>query len=159
LIDNWRWWLLVVLSSSILLFGCEDSNFYISQDQTLSYASFLFNCTTVSDVNVSDSWGVCGSKENVLTSLLDVDNWSVTCCGLNPAYCYEDVDADFVGVCDPVTNWTLVAGQCCDFTSGFCYVLSDVTVGCRLNYTLVVASVFQNDSLWDGWCCRSGGLL
>lgn len=154
--------------------GCEEGRtniIEINEEAKISYINFLSNCTTVYSVNVSESWGVCGSKYNVLTTWLSADNWSVTCCEFTSS-CYNDIKADFSDTCDYNISQTSSfswryenggwVGVCCDFVTGLCYdqpnvdILSNAT--CSYNYTQVTASIFQNDSLWNAWCCVSGGV-
>jgi hypothetical protein len=170
-----RYWWLVVALTSVLLFGCEEfSQTNILQQgkeaAVVSYVSFLSNCSTVYDINYSSVEGVCGGRENVLTSWVGEDNWSITCCNLN-SKCYEEDKANFTDLCVYNTSqssfsWQYVDGSwvglCCDFSSGLCYQQSDVQVGsnatCQTNFSTLIATVSQNSSLWNSWCCVSGGL-
>ena len=158
----------------VLLMGCEESRTNILENDVefpVSYISFLKNCSTIYDVNISDAWGICGAKHNVLTSFVSTDNWSVTCCDYNDK-CYNSAQANFSNICSYDSDdsssfsWEYTSqgwvGLCCDLNTGLCFeqANADVTLNnsCQTNFTVVTSTIFQNDSLWDAWCCVSGGL-
>lgn len=167
---------LAILFCGFALAGCtEDNLFYLATDnpsQIISYTSFLSNCSTVNNVNITNAWGVCGAKHNVLTTYTSSTNWSVTCCDYQANKCDNKIQNNFTDICSyDVANsssfsWEYknggFVGLCCDFRTGLCYEQpnADITLNnsCQSNYTMVTSTIYQNNSDWNAWCCISGGL-
>ena len=168
--------IITMILTIITLTGCEEDRSIMmiegaSAETIVSYTNFLSNCSAIYDVNISNAWGVCGSKHNVLTSLVSPNNWSVTCCSYTNR-CYNDAESNFSNVCNynvsdsSSFSWQYQdggwVGVCCDFNTGLCYNQPNADINlnntCQTNYTQIVSSIYQNSSLWNAWCCISGGL-
>lgn len=165
----------MIAITCLALIGCQDENFFYlptTEVAKVSYTSFLSNCSNIYDVNISDAWGICGTKHNVLTTLYAPDNWSVSCCDYLPNRCTNEVQTNFSGLCSynyansSSFSWEYRdmqwIGLCCDLVTGLCYeqLEADITLNnsCQTNYTMVTSTIFQNATSWDAWCCVSGGL-